>query len=519
MPLPPDTRTVGSGNPPLDMDEVVDALVEMGETRVVRPSGVTSGVTDATLVNSIAAGFGSLGGTIFLSTPTAATGPYYWAAGIINISNPAVSIRHLGPWWACPVNAVGTGDIVRMYSVNNYLSGWGGGCQGFVIDGTSAGAGSSGFHVGDIYQLHMDCGARNFNAAGSSNFWFDNQYWYAEGMFGRIWSEKGRVIFDNSANVGGNAGGSYARMCLDIYLDLKDASDGVIFQNGAFAYNHDLGIYGNCDYSATQRYMLTLTGPPSFSFTATNASPCVFTAAGSYYTNGTPVTISGGSLPTGFTAGVYYVVGNPTGSAVFKLAATSGGTAINSTSTGSGTVIGYPYSSIFTGTTKIGIECNGTSGAHQPITILFGSQQNNTLSGTGIIDFTGGVPFAGAVNWNGSFEFDGPCMGDVNLKRVQGVGQQVYSEGPLSNGAFITTRWTSLATANPSGNITGLILGNGGGDDGGNYQFTLVNFGTGSITFAAAGTSHVATGTACVIQPGTAKTFQWLTSGIWYPTS
>jgi hypothetical protein len=72
-------------------------------------------------------------------------------------------------------------------------------------------------------------------------------------------------------------------------------------------------------------------------FTATNASPCVFTVPGSALANGVPVALSGASLPTGFSAStVYYVVASS--GSTFELSATSGGSAINSSSTGSGTV-------------------------------------------------------------------------------------------------------------------------------------------------------------------------------------
>ena len=40
-----------------------------------------------------------------------------------------------------------------------------------------------------------------------------------------------------------------------------------------------------------------------YSFTATSASPAVFTAVGSSYANGTPVVLTGSSLPGGFTGG------------------------------------------------------------------------------------------------------------------------------------------------------------------------------------------------------------------------
>jgi hypothetical protein len=84
-------------------------------------------------------------------------------------------------------------------------------------------------------------------------------------------------------------------------------------------------------------------GPASF--TATNASPAVFTwtSPGAQawqlqsLPNGTGVQLSGGSLPTGFSAAtMYYVVGSS--GFTFELAATPGGSPIGSTSTGSGTL-------------------------------------------------------------------------------------------------------------------------------------------------------------------------------------
>jgi hypothetical protein len=84
---------------------------------------------------------------------------------------------------------------------------------------------------------------------------------------------------------------------------------------------------------ATQR----VTTAAAQTFTATNASPCVFTVPGSAYADGVPVALSGSSLPTGFSASTVYYVVSSSGS-TFELSATSGGTAINSSSTGSGTV-------------------------------------------------------------------------------------------------------------------------------------------------------------------------------------
>ena len=74
-----------------------------------------------------------------------------------------------------------------------------------------------------------------------------------------------------------------------------------------------------------------------FSFTATNASPCVFTASGSAYANGAAVALSGSSLPGGFKAGATYYVAAASGTS-FELASVPGGPGIASSSSGSGIV-------------------------------------------------------------------------------------------------------------------------------------------------------------------------------------
>jgi hypothetical protein len=95
---------------------------------------------------------------------------------------------------------------------------------------------------------------------------------------------------------------------------------------------------GNSNLPPSAQRAATFTGP----FTATLASPAVFTAAGSSFANGTPVALAasgvvGTALPGGFTSGTTYYVVSASGS-TFELSATSGGSAINSSSAGSGNV-------------------------------------------------------------------------------------------------------------------------------------------------------------------------------------
>jgi hypothetical protein len=88
-----------------------------------------------------------------------------------------------------------------------------------------------------------------------------------------------------------------------------------------------------------------LTAPPLFSgsqtgvpaaFTADSVSD-TFTAGGTAYTAGQTVVLSGGSLPTGVTAGTVYFITAPSDTQ-FQLTATSGGAPVNITTNGSGTV-------------------------------------------------------------------------------------------------------------------------------------------------------------------------------------
>jgi hypothetical protein len=78
----------------------------------------------------------------------------------------------------------------------------------------------------------------------------------------------------------------------------------------------------------------------AYDFTCPVASPGVFTAPGSSFSNGTQVVltaIAGSSIPAGFTADAIYYVVSASG-ATFQLSATNGGSAINATGAGAGIV-------------------------------------------------------------------------------------------------------------------------------------------------------------------------------------
>jgi hypothetical protein len=113
----------------------------------------------------------------------------------------------------------------------------------------------------------------------------------------------------------------------------------------------DISIW-SASTSGTFYFSCPLAGT-AYNFTATNATPCVFTAPGSSYSNGTTVVltaIAAGSIPTGFTGDTIYFVVSASG-ITFELSATSGGSAINSSSTGAGIVQADGSKTVNTGDT------------------------------------------------------------------------------------------------------------------------------------------------------------------------
>lgn len=527
--LPPDNRAIGTGNPPADMNAVVDALIAAGATYNVLNAAYAGGADPTGSSDSAAAvqaavtaiGAGNTG--VVLLPP----GTYRLNSGI-TVSQAGIYLLGAGTW-ATTVMYYGSGDCIRMYSPLGYGNGSlpsGGGVKGLIVDGTHASAGACGIHAGDIYQLQWDTGARFFQGSGSKGIWFDNQYFWAEDMYGHLFVEQNttNLVFDNSANQSGSATGSFARPDLTVVLDAKGVGDGLVLKNAAQYYGGKLMLAGNMDYSssATKHWAVTVAAPAGFSYTATNASPCVFTAAGHYYGNGTNVFLTGGSAPAGFTNGTsYFVVNTNIGAGTFQLSATSGGSAINSTGTGSGTVNVFQPTTLQSCAVNINVECNASNANPQPGTVNFTSSSaatgNNNISRcTGVIDFSASsTGFATAANSNGNFLFDGPVYGDTLLWRSLALGATAFFNGALTSSSSIQARGVTRSVVNTTTALTGMILQSGNPSE--SELIVVENNGTGPVTFAATATSHVKNGTACVIPPNTSMMFEWRPdAGNWY---
>jgi hypothetical protein len=207
------------------------------------------------------------------ATPSPATttgagfGVIYIPAGIYKISATiectTVPVYFVGDGaWATTISFTGTGDCFRVYDSSEYgaRTKFGGGFVGITIDGTKVGTTSTstgpsaGLHVGDLLQYELDLTVQNFNQAGGIGVHLDNNYYWTEQLYGRIYASActSHVVFDWTSATASTSSGSFERCDLDIYIDQEEASfDGVVFQNGAFVTNGSLKIRGNFGYSST----------------------------------------------------------------------------------------------------------------------------------------------------------------------------------------------------------------------------------------------------------------------------
>jgi hypothetical protein len=515
-PVPP-TRVTGEGDPAGDMDSTSEELAAMGGSSNVLDTSFSGGA-DATGAKDSTAAFSAALASGYAIIPAGT----YKIAGNLTATPP---VRIIGAGRSLvTISFYGSGDCLRINTTGS-SSGFGvADLRGFTIDGTNASAGAAGLHMGDCFAPHIDdVAVNNFQGSGSKGAWFDNQYNFMEQLTGRIYARANtsNVVFDSSANPSGTAGASFDRAIFVIFLDQDGVGDGVTWQNGAFIYDGHVGIRGNFQPGTSQYSALKFVASPALSFTATHASPCVFTASGSYYGDGQEVTLAGGSLPGGFSAQTYFVVA--ASGDTFELAATLGGTAINSTGTGSGTVTAVPMAAVNDSVFNTGVECTATGpGTTFPYTIDFGANSgvqgagNQIWDCTGIMDFGANAAFASARNPRFAFRYDGPVYGDPGLQRSMALGRQpVNDTSGLTSGSTINTKFTALIRVSAASNITGVILEGYDPDDW--REVTILNIGTGSVTFAAAGTSNVADGTADVIAPGTAATFHWdVDESLWF---
>lgn len=433
-------------------------LATVGQIIVVlQPTGDETGADDTTAVKGAITALGTGTGCVVL-----ATGVWFIECGQVIIDHSGIYLAGVGKW-ATYVNAVGAGDVFRLFDPSDFDARTihGGGVLGMTIDGTAttAGGDSSGVHWGDIFQTNWDVAIVGFAATpGSVNWLADNQWAIGEQAQGLVYCAGGSTNykFDQNPAVGSTqCSGSFERANLAVYADQVDASfDGWVWDNGTYITNSFMDFGGN--FLGTDGGAVT---------------SAVFRATG--------------STPAGSADG-------PEGS--------------------------IPSNAQWFGNT--GVECAGGS-TFTPTTFavdgdgaFFGPIFGNLSFGAAGDNFT---PTSAIVS------FFGLTDGDPGIVAQTGqpwLFQGIFANGTfapaqvLTNGATITSDKSYTAVA-PAAAVTGIIMGPGSLDG---QTMDVVNASTHTVTFAAAGTSLVATGTACIIPANEGTSFRWsINTNLWYP--
>jgi hypothetical protein len=173
--IPPNTRAVGTGNPPADINNVADVLSGNGLAYHVNNTAYAGGADPTGSADSaaaFAAAVAAMPTRVVWANPnlsSGATATYpvgrlILGQGTYKIGS-AADIPNLGPFVSvigpghdlCTLSYYGAGDCLRMFNgvrpasdTLDNLSTWAGRLDGFTIDGTNAQAGACGLHYGDF---------------------------------------------------------------------------------------------------------------------------------------------------------------------------------------------------------------------------------------------------------------------------------------------------------------------------------------------------------------------------------
>lgn len=206
-----------------------------------------SGIADSTAafqnaVNALPAG----GGMVYLPPGV------YKTTGTVTYSGSGNVIIAGTERFATTVMPSFPGDAFRLNNPNypasgfTSITGWGLGLHDMTIDGSNAGANSSGLHIGDCEEAVIyNVAIQHFNKTGSIGLHLDNTVWWTEKTRGQVmlYDCTTHAMYDVSGAT--TATNSFGYSELDLHIFAKNNQDGVTVNNGALPYHGGLKIRGN----------------------------------------------------------------------------------------------------------------------------------------------------------------------------------------------------------------------------------------------------------------------------------
>ena len=207
--LPPDTRAVGTGNPPADMNSVVDVLNHSTLQRLfyidqygADPAGVA--LSDTAWTNCYADALAAVqthGGAMVVF----GAGYYKFSVNTVAIADTRVGLRGQGRQATNIWTAGNTGSLVKITGTAGPFPQGSAPVGGFTTWGGNAGAGVAGLEYGDRYGGTLtDVSSTAFQGAGGMGFWFHDATALSEGSYIQVLADQNTddFVFQGNASTG-----------------------------------------------------------------------------------------------------------------------------------------------------------------------------------------------------------------------------------------------------------------------------------------------------------------------------
>jgi hypothetical protein len=218
--LPPATRVAGSGNPPQDMDDVVNVFTHSVLQRVFYldqygadpTAAATSDAAWTACYSDAAAALQAHAGAMIVL----GGGSYKFTPGTVAVADGRIGFRGAGRHATQITTTGSSGSLVKFTALSGGDTNSSAPVGGFTAYGWAAGAAVNGIEYGDRPNGCLtDVTATGFGGAGSRGFWFHDSTDLSEGSFIQANADQNTVNYDFDA--GGGAGSfDYSAMFLHL---------------------------------------------------------------------------------------------------------------------------------------------------------------------------------------------------------------------------------------------------------------------------------------------------------------
>lgn len=252
-PLPADTQVAGAGNPPGDVNKIVDVFNHSALQRVfyvdqygADPTGAS--LSDTAFTNAYSAAAAAVqahGGAMIAYGP----GYYQHSVNTVATTDSRIGIRGAGRQATNLFTTGNTGTLLKATSATGPSPQGSAPVTGLTCYGVPAGAGVTGIQYGDRYGGTLtDVSSTGFGGAGSMGFHFYDSTGLSEGSFIAVMADQNAddFVFEGSG-IGGTGSFDYCNIFLHVTASTAGGQSGTAMKviNGMQLNGTLLRLAGN----------------------------------------------------------------------------------------------------------------------------------------------------------------------------------------------------------------------------------------------------------------------------------